>query len=139
MTNPEQTLAFAGPAGQQVAGILATPAGDAHRLAVLCHGFLSNKNSATNKALTGMLIPLGIATFRFDFYGHGDSEGPFEQLTVGTAVQQTSSALALAGSRGYRKVGLVGSSFGGLVAILAAAKNRYLKCLALKCPVSDFP
>ena len=138
MADLEQTLAFPDPGGHQIAGILTTPGGT-DRLAVLCHGFLSGKNSATNKALTGMLIPQGIATLRFDFYGHGDSQGPFEEITVGTAVQQTLAALALARSYGYRKLGLVGSSFGGLVAILAAAEFDPLTCLALKCPVSDFP
>lgn len=154
MPDLEQTLAFPDPGGHQIAGILTTPGGT-DRLAVLCHGFLSSKNSATNKALTGMLIPQGIATLRFDFYGHGDSQGPFEELTVRTAVQQTLAALALARSCGYRKLGLVGSSFGGLVAILAAgqfgtpvgqdrpateaAGASHLNCLALKCPVSDFP
>jgi pimeloyl-ACP methyl ester carboxylesterase len=122
MTTLEQTLPFTDSSGHQISGILAKPAGGTDRLAVLCHGFLSNKNSATNRALTAMLLPQGIATLRFDFFGHGDSEGPFEKLTVGIAVQQTLAALGLAGSRGYRKIGLVGSSFGGLVTILAAGQ-----------------
>jgi pimeloyl-ACP methyl ester carboxylesterase len=51
-------------------------------------------------------------------------------------------------SRGFRGVGLAGSSFGGLVSILAASSwAEYrgsradippLSCLALKCPVVDF-
>src|SRR5438094_1947784 len=123
MTTLDQTLPFTDSSGHQISGILAKPAGGTDRLAVLCHGFLSNKNSATNRALTAILLPQGIATLRFDFFGHGDSEGPFEKLTVGIAVQQTLAALGLAGSRGYRKIGLVGSSFGGLVALLAAAEQ----------------
>ena len=103
MTTLEQTLRFTDSSGHQISGILAKPAGGTDRLAVLCHGFLSNKNSATNSALTAMLLPQGIATLRFDFFGHGDSEGPFEKLTVGIAVQQTLAALGLASSRGYRK------------------------------------
>jgi uncharacterized protein len=144
MITLEQALLFTDPSGHQISGILVSPTGGTDRLAVLCHGFLSNKNSATNRALTGILLPHGIATLRFDFFGHGDSEGPFEQLTVGIAVQQTLAALGLAASHGYRKIGLVGSSFGGLVAILAAgqfgteAAGAFdLTCLALKCPVSD--
>ncbi len=153
MTILEQKVPFTDSSGHQISGILAKPAGGTDRLAILCHGFLSNKNSATNRALTAMLLPQGIATLRFDFFGHGDSEGPFEKLTVWIAVQQTLAALGLAGSRGYRKIGLVGSSFGGLVAILAtgqfgtpagqdhpateAAGASRLTCLALKCPVSD--
>jgi pimeloyl-ACP methyl ester carboxylesterase len=139
MTNLEESMVFSDDAGNRISGILATPAGGTDRVAVLCHGFLSTKNSATNKALTAMLLPQGIATFRFDFFGHGESDGLFERLTVGTAVQQTREALAFVASRGYRKIGLVGSSFGGLVAILAAAGYGEVACLALKCPVSDFP
>ena len=139
MTNLEESVTFRDKTGNLIVGLLATPAGGTDCLAVLCHGFLSNKNSATNKALTAMLVPQGVATFRFDFFGHGESSGPFERLIVGTAVQQTLAALTLVGSRGYRKLGLVGSSFGGLVSILAAAECGELACLALKCPVSDFP
>jgi pimeloyl-ACP methyl ester carboxylesterase len=41
-------------------------------------------------------------------------------------------------SQGYERLGLVGSSFGGLVAILAASQCDDIACLALKCPVVDF-
>ena len=69
MTNPEESVVFRDKTGNRVTGLLATPAGGTNRLAVLCHGFLSTKNSATNKALTAMLVPQGIATFRFDVSG----------------------------------------------------------------------
>lgn len=137
MQNFEESVVFKDTTGNQTAGLLATPPGGTDRLALFCHGFLSNKNSATNKALTGILVPQGIATLRFDFFGHGQSDGAFERITVGTAVQQTLAALAWAQHRGYRKIALVGSSFGGLVAILVAAQHAELACLALKCPVSD--
>jgi pimeloyl-ACP methyl ester carboxylesterase len=135
----EQTLTFQDPAGHTVAAILTTPVPETDRLVVLCHGFLSNKNSTTNKALTRLLIDQGIATFRFDFFGQGDSEGPFEQITVDTAVSQAVAALDLVKGKGYRRLGLIGSSFGGLVAILVAAQRSDLAAVGLKCPVPDFP
>ena len=135
----EHALTFKDPAGHAVSGILASPPNGSDRLAVLCHGFLSNKNSKTNQALTALLLPQGIGTFRFDFFGQGESEGPFEEITVSLAVSQALAALDLMSSKGYRKLALVGSSFGGLVSILAAAKWSHLVCLALKCPVPDFP
>jgi len=135
----EQALTFKDPAGHTVSGILASPPDGSDRLAVLCHGFLSNKNSHTNKTLTERLLPQGIATFRFDFFGQGESEGPFERITVSLAVSQALAALDMMSSKGYRKLALVGSSFGGLVSILAAAKWPHFICLALKCPVPDFP
>ena len=139
MGRMEQAITFQDAEGHKIAGILAAPDGTADRIAVLCHGFLSNKNSKTNKALTDILVPQGIATFRFDFFGQGDSEGPFEKITVTTAVQQALAALDLVKAKGYRKIAVVGSSFGGLVALLAASKTPKLSCLALKCPVPDFP
>ncbi len=135
----EQALTFTDPDGHKISGILARPEKKTDRIALFCHGFLSNKNSATNRALTEILVPQGIATFRFDFFGQGESEGPFENITVTTALQQAQAALDLVKTKGYGKVALVGSSFGGLVALLTAAKSTKLVCLALKCPVPDFP
>src|SRR5437879_13025625 len=135
----EQALTFKEPAVHKVSGFTASHHDDSTRMAVLCHGFLSNKNSHTNKTLTERLLPQGIATFRFDFFGQGESEGPFERITVSLAVSQALAALDMMSSKGYRKLALVGSSFGGLVSILAAAKWHHFVCLALKCPVPDFP
>ncbi len=134
----EETLTFADCHGHGIAAILSTPDGPTKRLAVLCHGFLSGKNSTTNKTLTRLLNAQGIATFRFDFFGQGDSDGPFEAITTTLAVQQAHAALDLVAARGYDQIGLVGSSFGGLVAILTAAQRCDIICLALKCPVVDF-
>jgi uncharacterized protein len=134
----EEALTFHDRHGHAIAAILTTPDRPTTSLALLCHGFLSNKNSTTNKTLTRLLNEQGLATFRFDFFGQGDSEGPFEDITTTLAVHQAEAALDLVTARGYDRIGLVGSSFGGLVAILTAARRRDLACLALKCPVVDF-
>jgi uncharacterized protein len=134
----EERHSFIDPQGRAVASILTAPDGGSDRIAVLCHGFLSSKTSTTNNTLTRMLIDRGIATFRFDFFGHGESQGPFEQITNTLAVEQALAALDLVRREGYRKIGLMGSSFGGLIATLVAAQRTDLACLALKCPVVDF-
>ncbi len=134
----EERFSFLDPQGHRVAAILTVPDGGTDKTCILCHGFLSSKTSSTNNALTRMLIDQGIATFRFDFFGQGESEGPFEQITVSLAVEQAQSAVDLMKERGYRHIGLMGSSFGGLVAILTASQRTNLACLALKCPVVDF-
>jgi pimeloyl-ACP methyl ester carboxylesterase len=134
----EERSSFVDPSGHRVASILDAPDGGTDRIAVLCHGFLSDKNSSTNKTLTRMLTERGIAAFRFDFFGHGESDGPFEAITNTLAVGQALAALDVVRQKGYRRLGLMGSSFGGLVAILTAAQRTDLACLALKCPVVDF-
>ena len=134
----EERSSFLDTQGRKVASILTTPDGGTERIAVLCHGFLFSKTSSINNTLTRMLIERGIATFRFDFFGHGESQGPFELITNTLAVEQALAALDLVRRKGYREVGLMGSSFGGLVATLVAAQRTDLACLALKCPVVDF-
>lgn len=134
----EQDLSFSDPQGHRVAAVLAAPASETDRIAILCHGFLSGKRSTTNKTLTRLLNAQGIATFAFDFFGQGESEGPFEALTTTNAVAQAHAALDLVRQKGFRRLGLMGSSFGGLVATLTAAQRHDLACLALKCPVVDF-
>jgi pimeloyl-ACP methyl ester carboxylesterase len=134
----EEALIFHDLYGHRISAILSAPDGPTKHIAVLCHGFLSGKNSTTNKTLTRLLNERGIAAFRFDFFGQGDSDGPFEELTTTLAVHQAHAALDLVAARGYDRIGLVGSSFGGLVAILTAAQRRDIACLALKCPVVDF-
>lgn len=134
----EDALTFHDHHGHGIAAILSTPDRSTTRLVVLCHGFLSGKNSTTNRTLTRLINERGLATFRFDFFGQGDSDGPFEEITTTLAVHQTETALDLVTARGYDRIGLVGSSFGGLVAILTTARRRDIACLALKCPVVDF-
>jgi pimeloyl-ACP methyl ester carboxylesterase len=135
----EEVRIFQDAAGHRVAGILSTPAEPTDRMVVLCHGFLSSKNSTTNKTLTRLLTDHGVATFRFDFFGQGESQGPFSDMTLTIALGQAMSALDLVASAGFRRLGVMGSSFGGLVAVLTAAKRKDLRAVALKCPVGDFP
>ncbi|MBI4003342.1 MAG: alpha/beta fold hydrolase [Nitrospira defluvii] len=145
----EETVFFHDASGHRIAAVLAKPDHPTDHVAVLCHGFLSHKNSTSNQALTTLLVGRGIATFRFDCFGHGDSDGPFAKLTTTLAVGQVLAALHYVFDRGYRRLALVGSSFGGLVSLLAAsdwttthssnpASIPPLACLALKCPVVDF-
>lgn len=135
--------------GARIAAVLATPTPATDSVAVLCHGFLSHKNSTSNQALAALLMDRGIATCRFDCYGHGESDGPFASLTTTIGIAQTMSVLHDLVSRGFQRLALVGSSFGGLLSILAAAEWTAahsaqprtippLACLGLKCPVVDF-
>lgn len=119
--------------------VLATPEKEGDRIVLLCHGFMSTKESSTNRKLTGRLLPRGIATVRFDFFGHGESDGPFEKMTLGRCLAQAEGLLRWCEENGYVRIGLVGSSFGGLVAIHLAANHPEILAVGLKCPVSDYP
>lgn len=107
-------------------------------VAVLCHGFATSKDSRTYADLESRLVREGIDSFRFDFFGHGESGGRFEDITVSEAVEDVLCAVAFVKQVGYQRILLVGSSFGGLASIIAAAKIPELTALALKSPVSDY-
>jgi alpha-beta hydrolase superfamily lysophospholipase len=134
----DEALTFKDEQGHRISAVQNRSPEPSTGAVVLCHGFLSSKHSTTNKTLTRLLNDAGLAAFRFDFFGQGESEGLFEDISVSLAVRQAHAAIEVVRSRGYDTLGLMGSSFGGLVAILTAAQRQDIACLALKCPVVDF-
>ncbi len=135
----EAPLAFQDGAHNSVSAILAEPAHKGDQAVILCHGFLSNKESRTNRRLTQLLVARGISTFRFDWFGMGESDGEFGHVTVSRCCDQLERAITLMYAQGYRKLGIIGSSFGGLITILVSENHPELHAVGLKCPVPDFP
>ena len=135
----ETPLNLSSSSGLSTPAILAEPFMPTHRCVILCHGFLSDKQSRTNRRLTELLVPQGIATLRFDWYGMGESRQHFPNISIKQCEEQLDGAFQVLQSRGMDRLGLVGSSFGGLLAILSAPRQHTLKALGLKCPVVDFP
>ena len=135
----ETSLTFQDGEDNMVAAILAEPESKTGRAVILCHGFLSNKDSRTNLRVTELLVSQGISTLRFDWFGMGDTGGDFSHITVSTCVDQLERAIRLMRERGYHELGLIGSSFGGLLAVLVGQHHQELRAIGLKCPVPDFP
>ncbi len=127
---------------ENLIGILHMPNGNGKFPVVIgCHGFRADKSSGKLVALGNELPKHGIAFLRFDFSGHGESEGKFEDTTVTNQVDDLRSALDfVCGHENLdeTKTGVVGSSLGGMVAVISAAEDERIKCLALLCPLSDF-
>ncbi|MDX1411429.1 MAG: alpha/beta fold hydrolase [Nitrospirales bacterium] len=135
----QKPLTFQDSHGHLLSAILTEPQDKPEGIVVLCHGFLSTKQSNTNRRLTEFLVPQGISTFCFDWFGMGESEGSFADITVGRCCDQLKQAFAFISHQGYQRIGLIGSSFGGLISILVASQYPPLLALGLKCPVPDFP
>jgi pimeloyl-ACP methyl ester carboxylesterase len=134
----KQKLIFTNSNSTKLVGILSNPRNTTTvPMMILCHGFTSSKESSTYLALEKLFNEKNIATFRFDFFGHGESGGKFEEISVTEGMDDILCALAFLKKQGYKKIGLFGSSYGGFTAILAAARTNSLFVLELKCPVSD--
>jgi alpha/beta superfamily hydrolase len=73
------------------------------------------------------LARAGIASLRFDFYGSGESEGEFLEMTLQSEVADALAAVDfLRRQRGInrRRIGLVGLSLGGAIAALIGQRAR---------------
>lgn len=71
----EEPFVFSDRDGWRISAVLTHPPSDTDKGVVLCHGLLGFKDSVTNRTLTRLLSERGVATLRFDFFGHGSSEG----------------------------------------------------------------
>lgn len=135
----KEKIFFISSRGDKLWGILSNPTAEkAKPIVILCHGFFRSKDGKTYVGLERILNEKGISTFRFDFFGHGESGGKFEDVTTSKAVDDVLSAIKFLKESGYGKIGLMGSSFGGMASIMAASKVNDLYVLALKSPVSDY-
>jgi len=135
----KEKLFFKNSKENDLCGILSNPTGDCVRpIIILCHGFSSRKEGRTYAHLEEILNKKGISTFRFDFFGHGESEGRFEDITTSEAVDDVMNSIAFLQKLRYTKMGLMGSSFGGMASILAASQSNEINVLTLKSPVSDY-
>ena len=104
-------------------------------IVVMCHGFHSSKdNPITSRALAQKLVESGLSVLRFDFTGHGESQGNIDEITPLYGLDDLKSAIK---TLGKKKIAIYGSSFGGYIALLYATDHPIL-ALALKSPVSDW-
>ena len=130
---------FENSAGIKLCGILSNPTENKEKpIIIMCHGFSTSKDGRTFVRLEENLNEQGISTFRFDFFGHGESEGKFAEITTSEAIDDILQAIKFVRQFGHRKIGLVGSSFGGMASIIAASRSDDLYILALKSPLSDY-
>jgi len=133
----EKQMIFKNSKGHKLVGIL-NETSNKNWILIMAHGFTSNKNTSNFVKLSRMLRVKGISTFRFDFWGHGESDGNFSDITISEAVDDILNTIKFIKELGYKNVGLLGSSFGGISSIMAASKTSELSFLCLKSPVSNY-
>lgn len=99
-------------------------------------GFRSDMAGTKAQALAEWAGAHGQAYVRFDYFGHGESDGAFE---AGTITRWREDALAVLDELTPGPVIPVGSSMGGWIACLAAmVRPQAVKGLVLIAPAPDF-
>lgn len=125
-----EKITFTNSRGLKLVGILEPV--NTNKIVIMAHGFTSNKDRPKFVKIANELNKAGFATLRFDFGGSGESD--FADITVKNQVDDLNSAIRYAKSKGYAKIGLLGSSLGGLDCILAYDKD--IKTIVLLAPVT---
>jgi hypothetical protein len=123
---------FTDSKGNKLSAILASPSDSIMPVVILCHGLNSNKDANSNKTLSKKLFDNNIATFRFDFFAHGESEGKIEDRTTEKFVDDILSAINNLKNKGYKHIGIYGASFGGMSSVIAASKSKDIEFIVLK-------
>lgn len=119
---------------QQLAGDLYLPdglsPGETHPGIVLCNGYTATKDLYLPET-AAVLNRAGYVALSFDYTGWGESEGPRHRLAPFGRVMDTHAAvtyLALRSAVDATRVGVLGWSYGGAIAIGLAATDERLGC-----------
>jgi pimeloyl-ACP methyl ester carboxylesterase len=109
--------------GQKIFAVIHN-AGESTPVVVMFHGFTGNhiENRFIFVKMSRELEKAGISSIRFDFRGSGDSEGSFEEMTLSSEVSDAKVVVEYAKKRFSSKIGILGLSMGGTIALLSAAK-----------------
>lgn len=110
---------------------------------ILFHGFTATKVQEHRffVKISRALEKIGIASFRFDFMGSGESDGNFEDMTLQTELEDGEAILNFVQQDPRidpARVSLLGLSMGGLVAsLLAGKRDKDVNRLILLAPAGN--
>lgn len=108
-------------------------------MVVLCHGFGGRKDGPMFELIADSLANHGIASVRFDFNGHGESEGEFQEMTVLNEIEDAKQVIAYVRDLRYvSRVAIAGHSQGGVVASMTAGEMEEgdIAAVALMAPAA---
>lgn len=100
---------------------------------ILSHGLVSSKESSKYIALSEAFLEQKIATCRFDYHGCGESSGNIEETTLTIRLENLNVVTDFVLNHkniDTERIGLLGSSFGGVTSILKAARDKRIKCIS---------
>ena len=119
--------------GLRLRAVLHTPDTASWPLVILCHGFLSYKDSSKYRQLAQVFARQSVATVRFDFRGCGESEGLLSESSISRRWRDLQrvidESVNLDDFDG--RLGLLGSSLGGYLALLEVSQNSTVRCAAV--------
>lgn len=129
----KERVEIQGAVGKLVAEIQVPDAAEGKKvpMVIICHGFSANRGGLLLESIADSLEAHGVASIRFDFNGHGESEGSFEHMTVLNEIEDAKHVYEYVSSLPYvSKVAILGHSQGGVVTAMTAAQLGKEKLVA---------
>ena len=121
----EQRVTIDGDHGK-LAAVIQKPElkqGERCPMVIFCHGFGGSKEGPLFELVCDTLQKHGIASIRFDFNAHGESEGAFKDMTVPNEIEDAKHIYNYVRDLRYvSDVAIVGHSQGGVVAAMTAGE-----------------
>ena len=92
-------------------------------MVIFCHGFSGTKDGPMFELVCDTLQAHGIASIRFDFNGHGESEGEFKDMTVPNEIEDAKKVVEYVRDlRWVSDLAIAGHSQGGVVTSMTAGQ-----------------
>lgn len=126
--------------GLRLCGIFSKSQNSTDKCIILCHGISVDKEElGAFTDLAKKLAKSGFNVFRFDFRGHGESEGSSVDMTIKGETEDLEAAVKYLESRKLHKFGIVAASFGGgPIAFYTTKHLNIIKALVLWNSLIDY-
>ncbi|OGH32435.1 MAG: hypothetical protein A2953_01600 [Candidatus Levybacteria bacterium RIFCSPLOWO2_01_FULL_36_54] len=136
----EEKVYFTNSDGLKLCGILMSPRNKTSECIVLCHGITVDKDEGgVFTKLSRRLNESGFSVLRFDFRGHGESQGKSVDMTISGEIKDIKAAVNFLKNKGFKKLGMVSASFaGGATSYYISENPNTIKVLVLWNPSIDY-
>jgi alpha-beta hydrolase superfamily lysophospholipase len=116
-----------------MAGVLHEPVAKCKTIVIAIHGLMSSKESSVIKHTCIELARAGIAAYRVDLSGNGDSEGRFEDSVPSKLIEDVETVIDQFRNQ-YQRVILMGHSLGAILSFSVCASRKVDGIIAISMP-----
>lgn len=140
-----QPLTVRGSVGKLRGDVQGVPIDSMNRkvpVVVIMHGFTGNRKETLLTNLADELEKQNVATVRFDFNGHGESEGDFSNMTIRNEIEDAKIVIRQLRKRPWvGPISVVGHSQGGVIATMVAGEmgTDTIASALLYAPAANIP
>lgn len=126
-----QTLAIPNQQGLKLAALYYAAPDSPRPTLTICHGFTGSKEGGGRvlEMSEHLAAELDLDCLAFDFAGHGQSQGQFQDLSLSSQIQDLQSVVSWCTAHKGTPVLTMGRSFGACTAICQAAQDKRVRAV----------